>query len=107
MPALRRRLCTELTQVTGAPSASSERCAPPPVASRTASATCPSSAEASTHTSAPNVRASSSAPAETSTATTLAPHAAAIITADRPTPPHPCTATHSPRRTLPCATTAR
>lgn len=42
-----------------------------------------------------------------STATTRAPQAAAIITADRPTPPQPCTATRSPARTLPTCTTAR
>ncbi len=63
--------------------------------------------EASTHSAAPKARASSSARAETSTATTRAPEAAAIITADRPTPPQPCTATHSPGATRPCCTTAR
>lgn len=63
--------------------------------------------DASTHSTAPNFLARSSARGDTSTATTLAPDAAAIITADRPTPPQPCTATHSPAATLPCCTTAR
>ncbi len=62
---------------------------------------------ASTQTAAPLRRASSSAPGDTSTATPRAPLAAAIITADRPTPPQPCTATHSPAATRPCAITAR
>ncbi len=38
---------------------------------------------------------------------TRAPAATAIWTADRPTPPQPCTATHSPARTRPTWTTAR
>ena len=42
-----------------------------------------------------------------STAITRAPEAAAIITAESPTPPQPWTATHSPGATRPCATTAR
>ena len=45
-------------------------------------------------------RARASFAASMSTATTRAPAAAAIITAARPTPPQPCTATHSPARTL-------
>ena len=40
-------------------------------------------------------------------ATTRAPTERAIITADRPTPPQPCTATHSPSDTLPWSTIAR
>ncbi len=62
---------------------------------------------ASRQWAAPNVRARSRAWAETSTATTRVPDAAAIITAESPTPPHPCTATHSPAATRPCCTTAR
>jgi len=42
-----------------------------------------------------------------SMAMTLAPSALAIMMADSPTPPQPCTATHSPARTLPWSTTAR
>ena len=45
------------------------------------------------------------APGDGSTATTRAPAAAAIITADRPTPPQPCTATQSPAATRPCTST--
>nr|BFE69111.1 hypothetical protein GCM10020092_024120 [Actinoplanes digitatis] len=44
---------------------------------------------------------------DTSTAITRAPAAAAIITADRPTPPQPCTTNHSPARTRPWCATAR
>ncbi len=42
----------------------------------------------------------------TSTATTAAPSAVAIISADRPTPPQPWTATQSPAPTRPCSVTA-
>ena len=59
------------------------------------------------HTAAPKRRADSSAASATSSATTRAPQAAPIITADSPTPPQPCTASHSPAATRPCATTAR
>ena len=92
--------------MTGEPSASRDNWAPPPVSSRTAAAVS-STVAAFTHSTAPNFRASSSAPGDTSTATTRAPEAAAIITAERPTPPQPCTATHSPAATRPCWTTAR
>jgi hypothetical protein len=50
---------------------------------------------------APSVRAKSSLASSMSTATTLAPAATAIITAERATPPQPCTATHCPALTLP------
>ncbi len=56
---------------------------------------------------APSAAARASAGGETSTATTRAPSAAAIITADRPTPPQPNTATHSPGRDPPCTVSAR
>ncbi len=56
---------------------------------------------------APSSRARSSAPGDTSTAITRAPDAAATITADRPTPPQPWTATHSPGVTRPWTVTAR
>ncbi len=65
------------------------------------------SAPAWTVASAPASRAASSASSDTSTPTTRAPSAAAIITADSPTPPHPCTATHSPGCRRPTCTTAR
>ena len=42
-----------------------------------------------------------------STAITRAPSAAPIITADSPTPPHPCTASQSPAPIRPCAVSAR
>ena len=90
----------------GEPRASRERWAPPAVRSWIAAAVS-GTPDASTHSVAPNFRASSRARGETSTATTRAPDAAAIITADRPTPPQPCTATHSPAATRPCCTTAR
>ena len=64
-------------------------------------------AAAVTQATAPNRLASSRAWGETSTAITRAPAAAAIITADRPTPPQPCTATHSSGCTRPTAVTAR
>ena len=47
---------------------------------------------------APSSRARSSAGPATSTAITRAPRAAPMCTADRPTPPQPCTASHSPGR---------
>ena len=50
--------------------------------------------------------AAASFSSETSTAITLAPSADAIWTADRPTPPQPCTATHCPPCTWPWSTTA-
>ena len=96
----------ELWQVTGWPSASSETCAPPCVASRTACATS-TPGEALMATVAPKLFANSSFSSVRSTATTLAPSALAIMIADSPTPPQPCTATHSPGRTLPWSTTAR
>ncbi len=89
----------------GDPSASTDTCAPPPVISPINAAG--SAALASAVNSAPSSRARSSAGAATSTATTRAPRAAPIITADSPTPPQPCTASHSPARTRPCAVTAR
>lgn len=92
--------------MSGEPRASRDTWAPPPVSSRTAAAVSVV-ADPSTHSAAPNFRARSRAPGDTSTATTRAPEAAAIITADRPTPPQPCTATHSPAATRPCCTTAR
>ncbi len=59
-------------------------------------------ATASTVATAPSrVAERQGPPGETSTATTRAPRAVAIITADRPTPPHPCTATQSPTLTPP------
>ena len=79
------------------PSASSETWAPPPVSSITASAASPD--RASTVCAAPSERASSSVSGSTSIATTAAPSARAIITADRPRPPQPWTATQSPART--------
>src|SRR4051812_2222702 len=100
-----RRLRMELPQVTAAPRASRETCAPPPVSSRTAAGT--STAEPSSTCSAPKSPASCSAPGVTSTATTRAPAATATCTADSPTPPQPCTATHSPGRTCPTPVTAR
>ena len=63
--------------------------------------------EPSSTCSAPNAAASSSAPGVTSTATTRAPAATATWTADNPTPPQPCTATHSPGRARPTPVTAR
>ena len=74
--------------------------APPPVSPRIV-ATGSSSCAASTSTSAPRSRALARAAGETSTAITRAPRATAIITADSPTPPHPCTATQSPGSTRP------
>ena len=65
------------------------------------------SSPASRMTSAPNSCASLNAAADRSTAMTRAPRAEATITADRPTPPHPYTATHSPGWTRPCTVTAR
>ena len=100
----RRRQRTEFAATAAEPSASIETCAPPPVISPTAAAR---SGPASTVTSAPSARARSSAAGATSTATTRAPRAEAIITADSPTPPQPCTASQSPARTRPCAVTAR
>ena len=80
----------------------------PAVTVRTAAATAAlSSPRESTASCAPSARASSSAPGAMSTATTRAPAATATWIADRPTPPQPCTATHSPGRTLPWCTTAR
>ena len=79
---------------------------PPPVLARTA-ATTSSTYDASTTASAPSAVATSSAAGLTSTATTRAPRALAIITAERPTPPAPCTATHWSAPTWPCATRAR
>lgn len=102
----RRRPSTEAAQVAGEPRASSDKWAPPPVSSRTACAVS-GVLVPSTHSAAPNFLASASAWGEMSTATTLAPAAAAIITADRPTPPQPCTATHSPGATRPRCATAR
>src|SRR3954464_8669075 len=99
-----RRLRIELPQVTAAPRASRETCAPPPVSSATVAGT--SSAVPSTPSSAPNALASSSAQAATSTATTRAPAATATWTAESPTPPQPCTATHSPGTPCPTPGTA-
>ena len=77
-------------------------------ASPAPASTPPASEEpAFTAASAPSSRARSSAGAATSTATTRAPRATPIITADSPTPPQPCTASHSPGRIRPCAVTAR
>ena len=42
-----------------------------------------------------------------STAITLAPSATPIMTADRPRPPHPCTASQSPPARRPCTVSAR
>lgn len=80
----------------GEPRASRETWAPPPVRSRITAAVS-FVPVASTHSAAPNFLARVRARGDTSTATTRAPEAAAIIAADRPTPPQPCTATHSPR----------
>jgi hypothetical protein len=60
-----------------------------------------------TVTTAPSSLALASLLSKTSTATTIASMAAAICTAESPTPPHPCTATHWPGRTRPWWTTAR
>ena len=100
-----RRPAIELSQVTGAPSASSDRCAPPPVELGDRGRR--RRPRPSTRASAPSSRASSSAAGETSTATTRRPGRDRDLTADSPTPPQPCTATHSPGRTRPCWTTAR
>ena len=101
----RRRHRTEHAAVPADPNASSDTCAPPPVIS--AIATAGSAKPASTVDEAPSSRARLSAEADTSTATTRAPSAAPIITADKPKPPQPCTASQSPARTRPCAVTAR
>ena len=50
---------------------------------------------------APSAMALARAAGDTSTATTWAPSATPIITADRPTPPHPCTASQSPASSRP------
>src|SRR3954451_20666552 len=100
-----RRLRIELPQVTAAPRASRETWTPPPVSSATAVGT--STVDPSSTCSAPNAAASSRAPGATSPATTRAPAATATWTADSPTPPQPCTATHSPGRTRPTPVTAR
>lgn len=89
----------------GDPNASTDTCAPPSVSSATTTAG--SAKPASTVSDAPSSRARLSAGEDTSTATTRAPSAAPIITADRPTPPQPCTASQSPARIRPCAVTAR
>ena len=95
-----RRPATDAAHAASAPIASRLTWAPPPVSSRT-------SAPAATACSAPAARAASSAASDTSIATTRAPTAAAIITADSPTPPQPCTATHSPGCARPTWSTAR
>ena len=83
------------------PIASSETWAPPPVSSRT-------SVPAGTASSAPSVaRAAQRRLGRRRRRSPARPAAAAIITADSPTPPHPCTATHSPARTRPTCRTAR
>ena len=88
------------------PSASIETRAPPPEISWIVAAGS-ASRPASTIASAPNSRARPRARSATSTAITRAPSAVPIITADNPTPPHPCTASQSPRPTWPCAVSAR
>jgi hypothetical protein len=81
---------------------------PPPVASMTACPTCSGERpRALTVASAPSSRALASLLSKTSTATTIPSIAVAICTAERPIPPHPCTATHSPGCTRPRCTTAR
>ena len=100
-----RRLRTEFVQVTGAPRASSETCAPPPV----------SSAHRRRHVVAavaPRARRRAPAPGRARRARRRPRRPGrrrptAIWTADSPTPPQPCTATHSPGRTRPTCTTAR
>ncbi len=101
-----RRERIELRHVAGLPRQSIETWAPPPVSSRIAPGTS-AVAFASMTISAPQERASSSLSAAMSTPITRAPWARAIIVAERPTPPQPCTATHSPGRVRPCPTTAR
>ena len=64
-------------------------------------------AETCSTASAPSSDASASADDDTSTATTRAPSATPVITADSPTPPHPCTASHWPSPSRPWSTTAR
>jgi hypothetical protein len=103
----RRRHRTEQAAVAGDPKASTDTCAPPLVISAIAPAGSAPVSEASTVNEAPSSRARLSAADDTSTATTRAPSAAAIITADSPAPPQPCTASQSPGRTRPCAVTAR
>ena len=81
--------------VAALPRASMDRCAPPPVASRTTAAT---SAAGPIH-GQPRAELARRRQrgGDTSTATTRAPGDAAIITAESPTPPQPNTATHSRR----------
>ena len=83
------------------PSASIETWAPPPVSS-----TIDSTTSEETPATAPSSRARASLRSSMSTAMTCAPAAVAIITAARPTPPQPWTATHSPARTPACTCSA-
>src|SRR5438094_179767 len=101
-PRLRSEL-TEFRQVAAMPSASIDTCAPPPVRSRMAAAGSP--LLAFTVATAPSSFANASFSSATSTAMTLAPRAVAICTAESPTPPQPCTATHSPAATFAWSTT--
>src|SRR5437773_4737324 len=96
-PRLRSEL-TEFRQVAAMPSASIDTCAPPRVRSRMAAAGSP--LVAFTVATAPSSFAKASFSSATSTAITLAPSAVAICTAESPTPPQPCTATHSPAPTF-------
>ena len=84
----------------GRPVASKAWSTPPPVAARTRSAVVSASVSQTTAAVAPNSAAACARSRLTSTATTgWAPAAAAPISADRPTPPQPNTATRSPGAT--------
>ncbi|MNW58395.1 hypothetical protein D3C74_362590 [compost metagenome] len=103
---IRPRLRNEFTaawQVAAIPKASTATWTPPLVSSRICSTTSPSLAL--TVATAPRLLASASASSLISTAITWAPEAAAIWIADRPTPPQPCTDTHSPGLTATWSTT--
>src|SRR5204863_314664 len=77
--------------------------AQPPLSSRMAAAGSPW--VAFTVATAPSSFAKASFSSATSTAMTQAPRAVAICTAESPTPPQPCTATHSPAPTFAWSTT--
>ena len=94
----------ELRHVAATPSASTDTCAPPLV--MLAIAPAGSSFDAFTVATAPSSFANASFSSVTSTAMTFAPMAVAICTAESPTPPQPCTATHSPGITFAWSTIA-
>src|SRR5258708_28107176 len=93
----------ELRHVAATPSASTDTCAPLPV--RSIIAAIGSVFFALITCAAPMPLASSSLAESRSTPITLAPIADALLIADSPIPPHPCTTTHSPGFTCARSTT--